>query len=253
MKTRKSTKTTVTTDTGIMFSAPMVRAIKTDAKTVTRRTLSWANTLVDGRRSRAAFERLDLARALRGADGVMRAPETGTETLRALTSVLPAGRRLWVRETWLQLKGMSDGTVHTGTADESFPTLYAADVPERDVEKLGPWRSAMLMPRWASRLELEVVSTKIERLHDITPEQILAEGVRVPVDREGHALVEIGGANSAIDFIPPEAPRTLDLYLRAYWASGWSRINGRASWDANPLVHAITFRRVEKRPTGEGV
>lgn len=88
-----------------------------------------------------------------------------------------------------------------------------------------PATPSIHMPRWASRLTLEVTGVRVERLQDITGEDILAEGV-------GHDLRDDErGAFEA-------------LALRDRWRSLWTTINGADSWGANPWVWVVEFRRV---------
>jgi hypothetical protein len=99
---------------------------------------------------------------------------------------------------------------------------YAADNPAVQVEKgrsaTPGWymRPALFMPRAASRIRLEVVSVRVERLQSISEHDAVAEGV------------ERGFGN------PVDSYRSL-----------WERINGTGSWDANPLIWVVEFRRRE--------
>jgi hypothetical protein len=114
------------------------------------------------------------------------------------------GDRLWVRETWAR--------------DDNGEVIYRADqetVPYR-------WRPWLYMPRAASRITLELVTLRAERLHAISEDDILAEGIT----RES----------------------ILDLChdLRSLWARLWDSINGkRAPWASNPWVWRIEFKRLE--------
>ena len=78
------------------------------------------------------------------------------------------------------------------------------------------WRPGMYMPRWASRIFLEVTSVRQERLHDITEEDARQEGVGV---REGQSAV---GA------------------FEELWRSVYS--SGGKEWEANPMVWRVEFR-----------
>lgn len=86
----------------------------------------------------------------------------------------------------------------------------------------------MSMPRWASRITLEITDVRVERLSSISEEDALAEGVCAdPCDHVRQSCEEIGCCG----------PTTRGAY-RALWES----INGKGSWDANPWVWAISFR-----------
>ncbi|HYG23222.1 MAG TPA: hypothetical protein VEH04_10605 [Verrucomicrobiae bacterium] len=88
------------------------------------------------------------------------------------------GDRLWVKETW---------RVHGGREYEyqqhQPSVIYRADAdydPLRVGESVSAeWRKSIFMPRWASRITLEITSVRVERLQEITPEDAIAEGVIV--------------------------------------------------------------------------
>ena len=121
---------------------------------------------------------------------------------------------------------------------------YAADGGERPfIEK---WRPSIHMPRWASRITLEITDVRVHRLQDTTTDDIVAEGVRIPVCQDsGNPLIDISTPNGPGAFLPAhELFLDPDALLRAHWAALWCAINGRASWDGNPWIWALTFRRV---------
>lgn len=86
------------------------------------------------------------------------------------------------------------------------------------------WKSPRCMPRWASRLTLEVTAVRVERVQEITCEGITAEGVP---GYDGHVMT--------------------NAERRRAFAGPWDAINAKrgAGWDANPWVWVIEFRRVE--------
>jgi hypothetical protein len=134
------------------------------------------------------------------------------------------GNRLWVRETW------------TGTWNDTAVHLhYAADGSERmageapteyvlpkAAAKVDGWVTPLFMPRWASRITLEIAEVRVQRLQEITPSDVLAEGV------------ELGCTTS--DFTDKLTPAFRRL---------WESIHGADSWEANPWVWALTFERVQ--------
>lgn len=197
----------------ILFSGPMVRAILDGSKTQTRRV---ANT------------------GLYAIDATYHGAETAAREREALThkcSFGQPGDRLWVRETWADLGELSDGNFER-------QAIYRAD----DIERYGDedeyvdvtapdmrWRPSIHMPRWACRIELEIVSVRVERLQSIGDNDSRAEGVRID-DR--HMNGYCGG-----QFLPPS--------VRAY-RELWESINGPGSWDANPWVWVIEFRRATR-------
>ncbi|MDB9514790.1 hypothetical protein PN499_26660 [Kamptonema animale CS-326] len=123
--------------------------------------------------------------------------KTQTRRIEKIGKPCPAGKkgdRLWVRETF---RNIGDYIV------------YAADFSEPSNWK--PWTPSIFMPRYASRLTLEVTDIRLERLQDITEEDAIAEGCLDVKDFE------------------------------ALWLS----INGHNSWDKNPSVWAIKFSVIE--------
>ncbi len=184
------------TERPIIFSADMVRAILAGKKTQTRRVIN---------------------------------PQPVDEDLRSGCPYGVPGDRLWVRET-------CERKIHfnflTGEPTEIFDAVYSAD-QEHIVEEMGfnlcPWFKkrklpAIHMPRWASRLTLEIVSVRVERLQDITEADAKAEGVT-------GALVSESGDHAG--FVPA-------------FALLWDSLNGKRgySWASNPWVWVITFRRL---------
>jgi hypothetical protein len=83
-------------------------------------------------------------------------------------------------------------------------------------------RVSIHMPRWASRITLEITGVRVERLLDITTEQIRAEGLRTHL-REHDAV----------------------MHLRDQWKNLWASINGDDSLAANPWVWVVEFKRIE--------
>ncbi|SDH25195.1 hypothetical protein [Nitrosomonas sp. Nm132] len=120
------------------------------------------------------------------------------------------GDRLWVRETFQIISGKY---------------YYAATPPNPyDISDIR-WKPSILMPRLVSRINLEMVSVGVERLQDISVEDAIAEGV------PGESEAAEWGCTSY------EKPR------KAYWRI-WEQINGKGSWNEDPYVWKIEFRRI---------
>lgn len=131
--------------------------------------------------------------------------------------------------------------------------VYCADhplipqgVPENGRHKIGDldymWRKkiARFVPAWASRITLEIVSVRVERVQDISVQDAIAEGV--------------SGANGALGSDPIStwhwvsklgSPLSSTAWPRARYANLWSSINGPGSWNANPWVWVLTFKRIK--------
>lgn len=124
------------------------------------------------------------------------------------------GDRLWVRETFAVY------------GDEKFAAIhYRADRPH-DVGRKGVgYKPSIHMPRWACRILLEITNVRVERLQDITEEQAEAEGVRACE----HELDPDGNGYSATELL----------------SILWSSLYGVDSYNANPWVWVVEFKRVE--------
>jgi len=231
----------------ILFSTPMVKAEIEDQKTMTRRTKG-----LEAIESEYQYKGLlnetpnkhIFARFFRG---------IWVETYHASCPYGQPGDVLWVREKFRFEEAFDyDG--------EHYPAQcwYYASTPEKiecidgviNDRDLYKWKPSIHMPKEAARIWLQITSIKAERLHDISDEDIKAEGVRIPVNGlgTGRVLLAIGEKNTAIDFLPkgclaPDAPKlTQSQLLHAFWAELWCKINGRESYDKNPWVWAIRFK-----------
>lgn len=122
------------------------------------------------------------------------------------------GTRLWARETFR----FGDGMNRSGNPE--LPT-YKADWP--DVE--GIWRSSTQMPRWASRLTFEIVNVRVERVQDITIDDVIAEGV-----------FDINWT-------------VVDENWRKMFALAWNAANGKGAWERNNWVWVLELKRVEEK------
>ena len=95
------------------------------------------------------------------------------------------------------------------------------------------------MPRWASRITLEITDVRVERVQDITDEDCYAEGL--PED-EPSAFQDAEMAKVAGLHVPERSAE------RHWFRVGWDRLNARRGfgWDANPWVWVLTFRRIAR-------
>ena len=104
------------------------------------------------------------------------------------------------------------------------------------------WRPSIHMPRWASRITLEIVSVRVERVREITEEDARAEGGSpctwfIPRGKENDTdcHVDISGL--------PGYPHERPSYKNAF-ANLWESIHGPGSWEQNPWVWVIEFGRI---------
>ncbi len=223
----------------ILFSGPMVRAILAGHKTQTRRIVKpWV-------------------------------PRPGVDAVPADVSYLPdftcyratcpygqPGDRLWVREAFrfaASLDRLSPNDVGEKALDAGYNTPWAPTQFEADGHRTGSWRGfdtppavttpgklrpGIHMPRWVCRLVLEVTSVRVERLQSISYEDARAEGAFDPRLFVGDERREPGVESYE------ELARRLQWPQRAF-RELWSSINGASSWDANPWVWVVEFRRAE--------
>jgi hypothetical protein len=231
---------------GMIFNGEMVRAILDGRKTQTRRPIKWRQT-----RATEIAEREDGSKWPWSEDA---------ENVCDYWHPCPfgaVGDRIWVRETWAIL-GNEDGCCidweeKICKADErSAARIYRASCEQRprnyglwsipddadwkphtkDYQYEGAWRPSIHMPRWASRILLEITDARVERLNNISEEDARAEGI---IDG---GCVNCGESEPCgCDHPQPDATDAF-AYL-------WQSIYGQENWDANPFVWVIQFERVE--------
>lgn len=217
----------------ILFSAPLVRAILDGRKTVTRRVVNIQP------RSRAGIGSFGKGQPfIRNPNATKRNPGC------------PYGRpgdRLWVRETWYcdhfeVMRGPyhKPDDLNVSEAIDDGTLVYAADglTPYEADQPI--WKPSIHMPRWASRILLEITDVRVERLQDITEKQALAEGiVGVPFRPDDGWPICTGY------MVGPDDGKTgLQTTAVKPFAGLWSSTGG--DWDFNPWVWCVSFRRVEQ-------
>lgn len=213
----------------ILFSAPMVRAILDGTKTQTRRVMKSPWDIFNG-------------------EPIYRCgPDGGFFKSQAAPPHGQPGDRLWVRETWADL------TATHGQRWERFNeetrlyergtrpfAWYRADGDQPDIGSGAlnpePWRPSIHMPCWACRILLEVTGIRVERLQDISESDAKAEGCS--------PLVWDGKADPG-DLIDLPLKSETRPYANDY-ALLWESINGAGSWEANPWVWVIEFKRIKQ-------
>jgi hypothetical protein len=240
----------------ILFSGPMVRATmrEVDPKTQTRRVVKlprWVakhNTIIqpEGDGFRVVTQADESGAIL--ADQIIHCPYG------------KHGDRLWVRETWsspesnLKLPGRiaynADGEAGAflGDGGGGYIWLHHGRIIEAEgyrecfpkngsqtygLKKYGGrWRPSIHMPRWASRISLEIVKVRVERVQDISEEDAIAEGM----EQQFRLSVMQNGVR---DYKIP-------LSYRGGFANTWNEINSKRGfgWDKNPWVWVISFKQV---------
>jgi len=230
----------------ILFSGPMVRAILAGRKTQTRRLVKLPGYTIDERDDGTPWPW-----RMSWAHGDPEGSEWGA---------CPYGRpgdRLWVRETWRAWATVGAGSEVrvTWRADDAYRDQHMPgewSVPKSVAR--GAWGPSILMPRWASRLTLDVVRVRVERLQDISEADVAAEGITpesvcalwegasrprrmeagCDPDRPVVHLEAYGAKNATLD-------AALYVSLHGLWRIAWTLINGTESWEANPWVWVVEF------------
>lgn len=176
------------------------------------------------------------------------------------------GDRLWARERW-RVVGWHEGEpIVIGYADDArreeggdstcsddYENWYVRMMEQSsaDCEKAGltlnkfdeydmgesgivtRWRPGIHMPRWASRITLEITDVRVERVQDISTEDIMAEGVGGDVIVSAERAAKMGTTDTEFDH-------------RIRWHELWEDTNGKGAWERNDWVWVVEFRRVDQ-------
>lgn len=250
----------MTRERPIIFSGPMVQAILAGRKTQTRRIVKPSAYQLKYRRERGYqfTEEQSNNAAGSAASALLSMFGRGADYDHPCPYGKP-GDRLWVRETWRP--GVSHSCTDTCDCGDVFVT-YAADgkhayfteyagvIPDTwylpQAAKRGNV-SPLHMPRWASRILLEITEVRVERLQNINGEDAIAEGLSrlskdagrtwkfgIP-DRDGLPGNDDDGWHWQDWSVDP----------REAFARIWRLIHGEGSWQLNPWVWVIEFKRLE--------
>lgn len=206
---------TTTKERPIMFKSEMVRAILAGAKTQTRRPCKNQPSVETATDASWRDAKADLWRNAR-------------QYARDCCPYGVPGDRLWVKETWRVVDGEILYPANDGRGpwpSDHLDSLW--DVLDRHGENTRP---SIHMPRWASRITLEIVSVRVERVSDIAEADILREGVTVSLA-------------SQITGVPWIEIPTLHDAWRLLWDSIYAKTPN--AWAANPWVWVVEFKRVE--------
>lgn len=232
----------------ILFSAPMVRSLLDERKTQTRRIVKPQPTWKQDILSRGLGDPCPGVLAYQEGPGCWHHYGSNNFCEKFCKQGKP-GDRLWVKENYRiesfsELMGCDDWalTIKYG-ADGDNRYIYQCDAPA----DVGFWpgaairkyegknRPCIFMYRWVSRITLEIIGVRVERLQDISHEDCIAEGIE-PVAQLG--IMRACGwkdySGKTVGF----------LYPRDSYKSLWESINGAGSWDLNPWVFAISFRKI---------
>ena len=234
---------------GMIFNGEMVRAILDGRKTQTRRPIKWKQTRLTEIGEREDGSKWPWSEDAEHACDFWHPCPFGA-----------VGDRIWVRETWATL-GNEDGCCvdwegNLCKGDERpAARIYRASCEQRpgdyglwsipddaywkphtkEHKFEGAWRPSIHMPRWASRILLEITDVRVERLNAISEEDAEAEGI----DME--ALYDSQDCYDCIADHNMTGRPTVTGAFKYLWES----IYGEEGWKSNPWVWVIEFKRVE--------
>ncbi|EAB2302862.1 hypothetical protein SKB45_003970 [Salmonella enterica] len=207
---------------GMIFNAEMARAILDGRKTQTRRPFKWKQT-----RFTEIAER---------DDGSLWPWAEDCERGGDIWFACPYGEigdRIWVRETFRVHSRATDvatlvyrASVRNSWTEQTHRVPIAVCDKQATPEK---WTPSIHMPRWASRITLEITDVRVERLNDIRECDAIAEGAPP--------------SHPSIDRVSQEYG--FPDFSRSWFGQTWQNIYGEESWAANPWVWVIEFKRVE--------
>lgn len=210
----------------ILFSGPMVRAIIEGRKTQTRRLVKrhFFRPGHGGTTFEKDWKDVGTVRRVASDWRCYLAAWAGVSigTLRPYAEV---GDHLWIRETY------SHGPTFNADQDYSTRLRFRANAHDSPLPAGQKWRPSIFMPRCFSRITLEVMGVRVERLLGISEADAKAEGVERDMEPCDHVRRSCGD----IGCMGPT--------YRSSFCELWGQINGkRAPWAANPWVFAVTFR-----------
>lgn len=211
-----------TKDRPILFSAPMVRALLDGSKTQTRRVAPITDLNIKPHSNDTVTWGVSFSKPIKGVYGSHSGGRFSDETARRIiaSQFCPHGKpgdQLWVRETyWID--------------DEDSAIIYRADknadIVDTNRHETGStkynWKPSIFMPRAASRITLDITGVRVERLQDISEADAAAEGVSAKHTGDAHYTA------------------------REAYAVLWESINGPGSWDLNPWVWVIEFKKASQ-------
>ena len=190
----------------VIFSTEMIKAILDGRKTQTRRVTNpqsvfkhyWVNRKYMSKNAVESVELKDGSSAQPGSPDHLKECPYGQP-----------GDRLWVRETWCE---------YEPDDIQGTKIYYKANI--KSEYGLPEWRSPIFMPRWASRITLEITDVRVERLQEISPSDVTAEGI---IEEEGDGLILLDKFEDLWNFIHKKQYR----------------------WEENCWVWVISFGRVK--------
>ena len=223
----------------ILFSGEMVRAILESRKTQTRRvigTVDNSDKFVEMMRDKAVFT-----------DTITFTPHYGPHKFIIRCAYGKPGDRLWVRETWQHVYADMMGNRFTSIPlpnDKDVHRYWLEYAATPSDEEPPRWKPSIFMPRWASRITLEIINVRVEKVQEISRDNAFREGV------------EAVNPYAIVPDLPPGFPAAFKDYLNeknfftadpvASFRSLWDSLNAKRGfgWKVNPWVWVIEFKRI---------
>ncbi|EDX0900972.1 hypothetical protein AB5G42_005076 [Salmonella enterica subsp. enterica serovar Teko] len=218
---------------GMIFNAEMVQAILDGRKTQTRRVLA---TYQDAVKFCPEWD-------VNGKQIFIVLGEKDHTGMNPVITAIPCpfgqpGDRIWVRETFRVHSRATDvatlvyrASVRNSWTEQTHRVPVAVCNKPATPEK---WTPSIHMPRWASRITLEITDVRVERLHSISERDALREGL-FQLPASGRYCLQPG-----MQYFGMASHSAKEVYS---WL--WASIYGEESWAANPWVWVIEFKRVE--------
>lgn len=215
-----------------LFGGAMVRSILDGSKTRTRRPTGLESAWELRGENNGVFQ------FARGEDDAFKRCPHGD-----------IGDRLWVRETWRtheKWDWASPAVIREHDSPRDIPIKYDADEYTPDAPfTWGKGRPSIHMPRWASRIDLEITGVRVERVQDITNADAIAEGIRHRDGGKGRYGEPLSGWSwedpHPIDVDPVKGWERCLGTARFAFGNLWNSIYG--NWDANPWCWVVEFTR----------
>ena len=266
-------------ETGIIMSGNHPRLILDGTKTMTRRVVK------DPRENQRRIQRQGYGHGIPSIGDLQREIELTKDTPPNVPCPYgQVGDRLWVRETWAELGWYENASdvvhlIDDREGDERY-IIYAEECQttfewrgedgEIEYTKAGyersHWKPSIHMPRWASRITLEITEVRVERVQEITEEDAIAEGCYAEEPKtwwQGYREIQIGDLGvelmhqQAIGEKPPDSmlePHKMldrpDLLwtARKSFIPLWDSLNAKRGfgWSDNPWVWVISFKKENK-------
>jgi hypothetical protein len=197
----------------ILFSTPMVQAILEGRKTMTRRIVKFPKDFTGEVFNNAPY-------------GLKYSSNLYGDTVQRLAYALP-NDLLWVRESFFDAADYKNAPI--------FSNIQGDYIYKTDTDFIGchKWKPSIHMPKAAARIWLEVTHVTAQLLHDITEEDAIAEGIE-----------QIKGYTFQMykNYRPEHGPNDGYQHAPSSFMSLWKKINGEASWNANPWVWVVSFK-----------